>query len=354
LNKLDVTLPNSDINFPEMPALAKKLSLPGVNMPSFKNLSIPEINASLPQLGIDQIKTPEAVGEIKELSGQLGSIGQVGNEIKEVTEKLKDPEAKEELLAKAEEKATELAPVKDVSEKVGMPKEFTDGQLSKEELQEEAKKQAIDHFAGKEQQVQAAMSQMSKLKQKHSSVQSLKDIPKKVPNPMKGKPFIERVVPGIAFQFLFKEAWLADFNPYAGYRFNGRITAGIGWNQRWGFTKEDGFNSQVRIYGPRIYGECLAFRGVSARLELETMYTATPPIIKPQPSYDASHREWVPGVFAGLKKDYTIYKRLKGTVFVLYNLYNPDYKSPYGDRLMTRVGLEYAMKKKKKKSAPAK
>lgn len=363
LNKLDVTLPKTDLNFPSMPSLASmsKLSLPGVSIPSVLNLSTPGIDASLPQgaslpQDLGEIKTPEVGGELKELTDGVGEVGKVGDEIEDAKDKLKDPETRKEALAKAEEKATELAPVKDVTEKLDVPKDLpiADGQLSQEELKEQAKKQAIDHFAGKETQVQEAINKMSKLKQKYSSVQSLKDIPKKVPNPMKGKPFIERLVPGIAFQFLFKDAWLADFNPYTGYRINGRLTAGVGWNQRWGFTKEDGFNSQARIYGPRIYGECLAFRGVSARLELETMYTRTPPILKQQPNYNESHREWVPGIFAGLKKDYTIYKRLKGTAFVLFNLYNPDYKSPYGDRLMTRFGLEYSFKMKKKESTPVK
>lgn len=342
LNKLDVSLPNTDLNFPTIPSLGNMptVSMPGVNVPSISNLSTPGINTSLPQ-GVGEVKVPEVGGELK----------QVGNQVKEVTDKIKDPPAKEEVIAKAEEKITESGPVKDVTEKMGVPKDVPlSGQPTKEELQEQVKKQAIDHFAGKEKQVQAAMGQLSKLKQKHSNVQSIKDLPKKAPNPMKEKYFVERLVPGIAFQFLLRNEWLADFNPYVGYRLNGRITAGMGWNQRWGFTKENGFNHNAKIYGPRVYGECMVLKGVSVRLELETMYTRTPPILKQLPNYDESHREWVPGIFAGMKKDYKIAKRLKGTIIVLYNLYNPDYKSPYGDRLMSRFGLEYSFKKKRKES----
>lgn len=50
---------------------------------------------------------------------------------------------------------------------------------------------------------------------------------------MKEKPLIERIVPGIALQVQKKgDDLMVDFNAYAGYRFTGRITAGLGWNQR--------------------------------------------------------------------------------------------------------------------------
>ena len=359
LGKLDVSLPDVKENFPAMPSLAKmpNTSLPGVNIPNAPNILTPGINSTLPDTKMDEIKSPQVGGELKEINEKAGVIGKAGEEIKGVKDQVSDPEARKEVLGKVEEKATEkaaeVAPVKDVTEKVGMPDNpLKDGELSQSELKEQVKQQAVDHFAGKEQQVQAAMSQVSKLKQQYSSVQSMKDLPKRPPNPMKEKAFVERLVPALGFQILFRNEWLTDFYPSIGYRFNGRITAGFGWNQRWGFTKERGFNSNARIYGPRIYTEVVVFRGIAARVDLETMYTRTPPILKRNSKYEDNSREWVPGIFGGIKKSYTIVKNLKGTVAVLYNLYNPDYKSPYGDRLMTRFGFEYSIKKKiKRKTA---
>ena len=352
LSKLDVSLPSSSL--PSMPSLG---TLPNVNIPNtnLPNASIPNVDANIPNgagdLKTPEIKTPEALGEVNKIGDQVSEISKVGSEITDAKDKLNDPEGRKEVLAKAEEKAAESAPVKEVTEKVGMPDHnlLKDGQLSQKELKEQAQQQAIDHFAGKEQQVQAAMGQMSKLKQKYSSVQSIKDLPKRAPNPLKGKPFVERLVPALGFQILVKNEWLTDLYPNIGYRFNGKITAGLGWNQRWGFTRDGSFNHKAQIYGPRIYGEVTAFRGFSGRLELETMYTRTPPILKIRTNKEVSDREWVPGIFAGIKNEYTIIKNLKGTVTLLYNLYNPDYKSPYGDRLMTRFGFEWKIKKKKKK-----
>ena len=48
----------------------------------------------------------------------------------------------------------------------------------------------------------------------------------------------------------------------------------------------------------------------------------------------------------GLKKEYKIYKNLKGTALIQYNLFNRYYKAPYVDRLNSRIGFEYVLKKK--------
>jgi hypothetical protein len=52
------------------------------------------------------------------------------------------------------------------------------------------------------------------------------------------------------------------------------------------------------------------------------------------------------GSFAGLKKEYKLFKRVRGTATFLYNLYNPDYKSPYSDQINMRFGFEFPMKKR--------
>jgi hypothetical protein len=49
--------------------------------------------------------------------------------------------------------------------------------------------QAVNHFAGKEKELMAAMDQLSKVKDAEQVV----DLFKKPVNPMKGKPFVERL-----------------------------------------------------------------------------------------------------------------------------------------------------------------
>ena len=62
---------------------------------------------------------------------------------------------------------------------------------------------------------------------------------------------------------------------------------------------------------------------------------------------DTGHREWVWSFLTGLKKEYTIYKNLEGTALIQYNLFNRYYKAPYVDRLNSRIGFEYMLRKKK-------
>ena len=132
--------------------------------------------------------------------------------------------------------------------------EMNDPAKAKEKAVAIAKEKAVDHFAGKQEQLKSAMEKISKYKQKYSSVSSIKDLPKRPPNPMKGKPFIERLTPGIYFQYQRKNHYLLDVNPYAGYKLSGRFTTGVGWNHRLAWdSKYDRWDKRSRIFGPRAF-----------------------------------------------------------------------------------------------------
>ena len=341
LTKLDIGIPGTDLNFPKIKSLGIKsnLAIPGVKVPSLASPSASGINTSLPD-GVGELKTGGVGKEVKELGG----------EVKEVTDKLKNPPKKEEVVAKVEEKVGESTVVKNATEKLGVPKDMplADGQLTKEELQKQAAKQAIDHFAGKEKLLMGAMSQMSKLKQKHSSVQSIKDLPKKIPNPMKDMAFIERVVPGILFHVQNKKAWLLDLNPYAGYRITGKLNAGMGWNYRLALDVDQREIYPAKAYGPRIYIEYDLFRGFQPRIELEVIRAYIPSLKIPG---ELGERQWVKSMFVGLNKKYKISKSIKGTSSVMYTMFDVHHKSPYGDKIVLRFGVEVMLKKKVKKKA---
>lgn len=320
LDQLDISLP------------ATEFKIPAFNLKEIPNLSLHSVN--------------------NPLSGELGNlkIQEVNTNLDEVTDKisaihqeLPETPTMEDVATKAEEKATELASEK-MGNIAGAPELPASEEQAKEMLVTEAKKQAIDHFAGKQDKLQAAMDQMSKYKQRYSNVQSIKDLPKKLPNEMHGKPLRERLVPGLSIQIQKRNDWWFDFNPYLGYRFSGRITAGLGWNHRIAFNFDKGaFNPDMYIHGPRSYGEFRIKKGFFGRLEVEAMNTP----IRIPPSQEFATEEWVWSAMAGLKKEYRISKSLRGNAQVLYNLFNPHYKSPYTDRLNMRIGIEYKIQKKK-------
>ncbi len=205
--------------------------------------------------------------------------------------------------------------------------------------------QTLNHFAGQEKQLQSAMSQISKLKKKYASLNNLEEIPQKHPNPLHDKPLIERIVPGVTTQVIGKGQVMFDINPQVAYKFNVRLAAGAGWNERVGFSHHY-INHVGRVYGPRSFAEFNLGKGFIGRGELEMMNTYVPTLNRTGVT-DHHGRQWMSGVFVGLKKEYRLGKYLQGNIQTMYNLANHDYTaSPYSDRLNIRIGFELPLKKK--------
>jgi hypothetical protein len=333
-----------------------------------KDLNIPELNLpDNPLKNLDGLHTTVAtpVGEIGKLPtipgvdglGKVGEVSQLAGEVGSYTKDLQSiaggnvADAKQ-LTGTIESKAASAAGLEKLPDADKTLTDLTKTPVTPDNLQGQAQQQvqqAVNHFAGKEQQLQEAMDKMSKLKRKYPSLNSLSEIPKRRPNEMRDKKFIERLLPGIALQVQGKtQNVLVDFNSYAGYRFTGKLTAGAGWNHRLAYnTKYNGFTSVPRIYGPRMYAEYKIGKGFSPRFELEWMNTNVPPFIRKLTS-DFSERQWVMGTFLGIKKEYRFFKNVRGTSMIMTRLNNPHHKSPYADVINVRVGFEFPIRKKPK------
>ena len=344
----------SEINGFQIPGT--ELSVPSINSEGIGDVA--KTNNLQMSTPIQQLN-PAGVDELKNVDGQIGGItdttGKLGEYGKEVRQLSKGNLSKfQELPNAAEGKVQELSGLNEIKDQTkvfdeykDLPRKLKNPDSLKAFAIEEAKQAAIDHFAGQDQQLKEAMQLMSKYKKKYPSINSLEDIKRRQPNEMKGKPRIERIVPGIGIQIQKKgEDLLVDFNPYAAYRFTGRISAGLGWNQRVSYNLDiNEFNPAAKIYGPRVFGEYKLWRGFSPRAEVEVMNTNVPPLT-PMGAVDPVHREWVWGAFVGLKKEYRFFKKINGTAMIMTRLFNPDHKSPYADVLNVRFGFEFPMKKK--------
>lgn len=341
----------------------KDLNIPGLNLPDspFKSLDGLHASASTPFGDVGKLSGVKVPGLDVSGMDQLGDLisvtekaGAYGSEIKEIANGGKLADA-DQLGNVVQEKATAAAGIGDLPNADKALQEMTkapvplDPKAATTQAQQQVQQVAVNHFAGKEQQLQEAMDKMAKLKKKYSSLNSLSEIPKKRPNEMHGKPLIERILPGVALQFAGKgDDIFMDVNPYAGYRFNGRLTAGIGWNHRVIFdTKNYWFKSTATVYGPRAFAEFKLGGGFSPRAEFEMMNALIPaPVLKI--NSEVKYWQWVPGAFVGVKKDYRFYKNVRGTGMIMFRLFNPEHKSPYADVLNVRVGFEFPMKKKMK------
>ena len=335
----DVNLPLKDLNL-----TAEDLKIPGLEAVDFQNLDLPTdlsgISQSLPFSSIDGLQ--EWQGKITDITGQVPSL----EGIKSNPDKI------------LETAATNIAPINDAQKVLNtnaleqgeygaLIKNVNDEEAMKKVIANEVKKEALNHFAGKEQVLQSAMEQVAKYKKAYSSVNSLSEIRNLPKNSMKGKPFRERFLPGFALQVHTRSYLNFDFNPYAAYRITEKISAGLGWNQRWALDwGNKSWVPDARIFGPRAFGELKLKRGFAIRLEGEAMNTSVPPYYL---APGETRREWSFTTMTGLKKEYRFIKNVKGFTIVqfdLIKLFVPNHRSAYGDVVNARLGFEFPMKKK--------
>lgn len=337
IDKLNTALPNT----------SGLTSIPSGNLPG---TSLPNVNPAIP--GTD-VNMPDVKGSIPSTDINTGKIGDITSQTGDIQKQVKEATGSTEGLGKTlENKAADQVkglPEQKLPDAPGMPGGIPKtGDDAKEQLAGMAKKEAVNHFAGKEAALMGAMEKMSKYKQKYSSVNSLKDIKdEKHHNEMKGKPLRERLVPAITLQFQSWHDLMLDVNPSIGYRFTSSITGGLGFNQRVAFNiPERQFNREARVFGFRSYGEYTLKKGFGFRLDIECMNT---PLKQKTILSDGSPgRDWVWSALVGVKQKYPIYKKLKGNAQLMYNLFDRDHRSPYTDRVNFRIGLELTIKKKKK------
>lgn len=352
---------NTDL--PEPTSLSKvneiamqKTSIPQVTVPDLNGLNpvtldIPK--GSIPEIQIPDVPGMEQISEVQSSADEL--VKNLGNQ--STIDKLSDanlPDV-EQLPEKLQEQAVNIDEIGAAKTELGKASELTqviDEVKGPDAIKTKAKgyvkKQAVDHFAGKEGALKVAMEKVSMLKAKFGEFSSMKDLPKRKPNPMKGKPFVERILPGMTLQLQKSENVLIDVNPLVGYRISGKLTAGFGWNERLAFGKRFRVSGQERAYGPRAYTSFRIGRGYSVKTEAEKMNTHVPPSASMPASVDYQRRVWIWSLFVGLKKDYQFFRSVRGNFQILYNLHEDKNGSPYADRLNMRFGFEFPVKKKLK------
>jgi hypothetical protein len=327
--------------------------LPGLEMPKGMNAS---------SLGNTKIPSMESVGEIKELkslanetkelSKLTGEAVKYGKDVQNISKgKLNEVKGLDKTV---EEEAKKMVGSKELDGMTGdlekYKKQLSDRpdsaalSMAKQEAKEMVMKEATNHFADKEEILKGAMDKMANLKSKYSEVMSMADLPKRLPNPLKGKSLKERLVPGIIFQFISGKTFLVDINPCIAYRISPRFKSGLGWNERitfasWLPTITD------RVYGLRNYAEFNLPKGFTVRAEIEYLNAVIPPL--QINSTDIGQRDWEWSALMGLKKDFKIFKSITGNVQTMYRLWSDRDKVPFPDRLTIRIGFEFHMKKKR-------
>ncbi len=339
INALTKNIKNFSVpsNFFQLPGMS--LKIPGIANTSMlslpTNLSIPNANIpSLQRLSFNQLpalsKLQGSLGVVK----QLQSTSNLESIEKTITSQLAQT-------AEAKSLLQQTSQVTMVEKKLSSLKNSKNpDSLARQEL-----KPALNHFIGKDKELQSAMSQISKYKQKYTSLQGLDKIPKRVPNPLKSKPWTERLVPGLNYFIQSKTYVMVDFNPYIGWKFNPKLTASIGWNERIGISKGSiHTNMYDRVYGVRGSVSYSWTHGFIFRLSPEAMMAYVPTVN----STDIKQQAMVYGLFGGVRRDFKLYKNLIGYSEGVYNFIQKPGRNIYGDQVSFRMGIELKLKKKGK------
>lgn len=312
------------------------LSMPDANLPSFSlndplNMDMPGVDSPLGEIDLNKPQLSDLKSE------ELNQLQGYAKDAKSIKEGKVD-----DVIDNQVKKIDGVSTFEDQKSQMELPS--MDPAKAKQQYLNMARASAMEHFAGKFDQVDDALGKMSKLKKKYPNVQSVKNLPKRRPNEMKDKPFAERLVPAISLQLMQRNLWMLDVNPSMGYRFNQYFSTGIGWAQRWAYDfDKNEYAWEDRMYGPRIYGEYLLKPGFGFRLEPDYVNALV------RTRFDVPvGREWVWNLKVGIKKEYKINKKIKGNLQLMYNLLDPQYKSPY-PRLNVRIGFELGLKKKERK-----
>jgi hypothetical protein len=342
-----VTLPGSPLPAgTQMPAAGIDLpEIPGLQTGDFAGLELShELNAAGGDLSIPGAQRltaldgllPDIPDPMKEINGQVAGVKSLTRDPGELAEKSVMQVSE---VSKATKELQEAEQLKKQSEELKAAEQLKDPNEARETLKE----QAVNHFVGKEAEIQGAMSQMSKYKKKYSSIGSLSEIRKNdwMPhNGLKGKPFKERFRVGMNVGYKGSgDTLIFDFYPNASYRITGRLEAGLGAIYRLRVNSEPlGFDQRNPVWGTSAFVLLKTFKAVHLRCEVDGNSFPV------SGSADrTSYRDWRWSFHAGIQTNFKLGKRWTGNVQMLYN-FDSSLKDGFPEKLSARVGVLYGWK----------
>jgi hypothetical protein len=336
------------LNVPNVPQAAIP-SLPSVNgsvnAPSLPTTALPDV----PEINLDRVKKldenlQEEVVAGKDKLLEATDLGEVQDQVATVREvEAKAKQIKEGGVDKAAEEAIkQVDEVKELNKQfseVEKMKQYYDPEVAKAELLNKAKMHAINHFAGHEQELKSVMEKLSAAKAKVPDPEGVIDLFAKRQNTQRDKKWHQRLNYGFDFQLQKPSATWLDVNPYIQYKLSDRFVLGGGWNFRgaYHFEREE-WRRKESLQGTRATVEWVAKKGTALKADIESMYGYPRRFVAGQ-LVEFSTRAWMWSYFAGIKRSFPFGKETMGNVQLLYNLYNPDKRSPYATRVNVRVGF---------------
>ncbi len=325
-----------------LPSINEKLTLenPFGSIEGFSGkLNFPKLNLGFENL--TKLKLPDEIKQIREHFEKLkmypiNSLSKEGlmNASQQVIENQ---------LGKVNEMGVVQNNLKEASKVKEMIKEVSENmQKAPKNVEAKAKEEFVDYLKGHEEIVQKDMEDIGKLQLKYRNVADMRLLPKRPPNEMKGKPFVERLIPALTLQTYIKTNTGIDVAPSVGYRISGRLRAGVGGFQRIVIHQSNNSISNTNIYGIRVYDQFRFWKSNYLHLELEHSNGTD---VSPYAVDQSGH--FINKVNFGIYRTYRISKRINGHALLLYDLKQIS-NFPNTSYSSARFGIDVQLFKKKK------
>lgn len=209
-----------------------------------------------------------------------------------------------------------------------------DSAYRKEQVKQKAEEMALDYIAENPAIMKAAKSKMDLLMKKYSIVPNSNDLSTAVKRTsLEGRSFKERLFVASNFQVLSLKPVAFDFSPLIGYRFSGRLIAGIGGNYRKTFGDSLGKTSSDMI-GYKIFASYDVIKNFFAYSEFANNSTGM------QQTESATKRLWNTSLLLGAGRKFTIHTKVEMTMVVLYNFARNPGDTVYPSPWIIRFGFQ--------------
>jgi len=338
----------------------------GVNISRATDLGKGKIpNNPLGKLGGKDKRLLAAANKKKEAFGQVNNLKEEVNEYTGEYKKYKGysnlsaDSAKQLAISKAEGEVSRR--IMEVGELQGFQSEMTqftamqskyknqladlnDSTARKEMIKQQAEKMAMDYIQDNPGIMQDVQKKMSLLMKKYSSVTNSNDLSSAVRRTsLSGRTFRERLVIATNFQLLTIDPVSIDFSPMIGYKFNSRLSAGVGGTYRQTF-KNTNVNLAPEVFG---YKGFVSYDVVKSFFVYGEFARNSPGLLVNE---GVVQRIWKDALFVGAGRRFPVHKKVDMTVTALYNFMHqvgdPIYPRPFVIRFGFQVS-ELALLKKK-------
>ena len=216
----------------------------------------------------------------------------------------------------------------------GQLSDLQDSTARKEMAKKKAEELAMQSIADNPGIMQAAQKKMNLLMKKYSYVPNSNDLSTAIKRTsLAGRTFRERLVLGTNFQVLSIDPFSFELAPQAGYRFNSRLTLGIGGTYR------QTFKDSIATLSPEVFGyKAFVSYDLVKSFFAYSEYAQNSPGVKVQEGI--SKRIWKPAALLGVGRKLSVHKKIDMTIVAIYNIMHTQGDPIYPKPFVVRVGFQ--------------